>query len=53
MTVFIHLYAQAMPIVIEDVRNTYQKGDMYCVMGNDRSVTKFPIMHIFRVKEYC
>lgn len=58
MTVEIHLYSQSQPIVIQNVRNTYQKGDFYCVMlldgpqvGQHNGVQKFPLQHIFRVKE--
>lgn len=52
MIVTIHLYLQAQPIVLTDVRNTYQKGDLYCVMLNDgKTVHKFPVIHIFRAIE--
>ena len=59
MTVEVHLYAQSQPVIISNVRNTYQKGDLYCVMllngpevGRENGVYKFPIQHIFRIKEY-
>jgi hypothetical protein len=59
MTVEVHLYTQAQPMIIHNVRNTYQKGDLYCVMlldgpqvGQANGVYKFPLQHIFRVKEY-
>ena len=51
MTVNVHLYTQSQPVVLEDVVNAYQKGDMYCVLKDDGAVYKFPLMHIFRVKE--
>lgn len=52
MQVHVHLYSQSNPIVIEDVRNCYQKGDLYCVRLNDRkTVYKFPLQHIFRITE--
>jgi hypothetical protein len=52
MEVRVHLYTQSEPIVIANVRNTYQKGDLYCVMLNDdKTVYKFPLQHIFRITE--
>ena len=56
MTVEVHLYTQSEPVVILGVRNAYQKGDLYCVMQLEPSpgktiVYKFPLQHIFRVKE--
>jgi hypothetical protein len=47
----VHLLHQSQPIVFEAVRNTYQKGDFFCVLELDGTVSKFPIVHIFRVKE--
>lgn len=52
MNVEVHLYTQAIPVKIENVRNAYQKGDLYCVLLNDnKTAYKFPLQHIFRVKE--
>lgn len=52
MIVEVHLYTQSEPVVIIDVRNAYQKGDLYCAMLNDgKTVYKFPLLHIFRIKE--
>lgn len=52
MRVEVHLYTQSAPVVIEDAKNAYQKGDMYCVMYADgKTVDKFPLAHIFRVRE--
>ena len=52
MEVRVHLYTQSEPVVMTDVRNAYQKGDLYCVMTNDgKTVYKFPLQHIFRIKE--
>jgi len=57
MTIEVHLYTQSEPIRILDVRNAYQKGDLYCVMMNkfvstDTDIVyKFPLQHIFRIKE--
>lgn len=53
MNVEVHLLHQSSPVIIEDVKNTYQKGDLFCVMGGDNEVVyKFPLVHIFRIKEY-
>ena len=35
MEVRVHLYTQSEPVVMTDVRNAYQKGDLYRVMLND------------------
>ena len=54
MKIEVHLYTQSQPVVLEDVRNAYQKGDLYCVwVGNKEKyfVYKFPLIHIFRIKE--
>lgn len=48
----VHLYTQSLPAVHENVRNAYQKGSLYCIMQQDGVVVKYPIEHIFRVKEY-
>lgn len=50
MRVEIHLYTQSHPVTIEGALNAYTKGPMYCVL-TDGAVYKFPIRHIFRVKE--
>jgi hypothetical protein len=52
MKVSIHLYTQSLPVVEDNVKNAYQKGDFYCVMIKDtKTVHKFPMQHIFRVIE--
>lgn len=50
MTVTVHLSTQSQPVKICEVKNTYQKGDLYCVM-TDTQVFKFPLVHIFRITE--
>lgn len=50
-TVWVHLYSQSEPIVIDDVRNTYTKDGLYCVMAESGTVWKYPVQHIFRVRE--
>ena len=52
MKVEVHLKHQSQPIVCENVRNAYQKGDLYCVMYVTGMVDKFPIRDIFRAREY-
>lgn len=52
MKVEVHLKEQSQPVVIEDVRNTYQKGDLFCVMLNSRLVRKFPLADIFQITEH-
>lgn len=49
--VTVHLYSQSQPVIIDRVRNTYQKGDLYCIMQVTGQVTKFPLQHIFRIVE--
>lgn len=51
MKVEVHLYTQSQAVVIEDARNAYQKGDLYCILLPDGTAYKFPLMHIFRIKE--
>ncbi len=51
MNVTVHLYSQSQPVVIKDARNTYTKGPLYCVLLHDGTTYKFPVRHIFRIKE--
>ena len=51
MQVKVHLLHQSKPVVIDDVRNTYEKGSYFCVMTNDGDVQKFPTQHVFRIVE--
>lgn len=51
MRVEVHLYTQSEPCVIESARNAYTKGPLYCVWATDGPVYKFPLRHIFRIKE--
>lgn len=51
MTIEVHLYSQSQAVKLEKVHNTYQKGTLYCVMLEDGTVYKFPLEHIFRIKE--
>ena len=49
--VFVHLLSQSESMKFTDVLNTYQKGDMFCIMTKDNTVYKYPIAHIFCVTE--
>ena len=51
MIVHVHLQEQSEPVVIENVRNAYTKGPLYCVMTHDRVVHKWPLTNIFRITE--
>ena len=51
MKVEIHLLDQSKSIKKKKVKNTYQKGDLFCVLLNCGSVEKFPINRIFRITE--
>lgn len=51
MIIEVHLYTQAEPCRFEGVRNAYQKGDLYCVWTLLGPIYKFPMQHIFRIKE--
>jgi len=53
MKVKIHLKDQSKPIEFENVRNTYTKDGMFCVMiDNGNTVDKFPTLNIHRVTEF-
>ena len=51
MKVEIYLQKTSQRISFEDAKNTYQKGDMFCVYTKDDFVYKYPIESIFNVKE--
>ncbi len=58
MKVQIELKETSQPIILEDVLNTYQKGDLFCVYllagpeaFQEERVYKFPISNIWRIKE--
>lgn len=50
-SVSVHLLSQSQAMEFTNVVNTYQKGDMFCVMTEDNTVHKYPIAHIFCVTE--
>lgn len=47
----VHLDSQSQPVVITDVRSTYTKDGLYCIMRTNGVVDKFPLQHIFRIRE--
>jgi hypothetical protein len=50
--VIVHLFTQSEPMVFEGVVNTYQKGDLFCVLLEKEHATyKFPLVHVFRIIE--
>ncbi len=51
MIVQVHLYSQSRPTIIYNALNTYTKDGLYCVLANENTVYKFPVVHIFRVIE--
>lgn len=51
MKVTVHVYTQSQPVAITGVRNTYTKGPLYCALKYDGTVDKFPLEHIFRIRE--
>lgn len=51
MTVEIWCKEQSAPIIRENVKNAYTKGDLYCVMDEDGNVWKVPLANIFYIYE--
>ena len=52
MNVEVHLLHQSQPVVRENIRNTYTKDGLFCLMFMSGKVEKYPVQHIFRVVEY-
>ena len=51
MKVEIYLKETSQRIIFEDAKNTYTKGDFYCVYTKDNWVYKYPTANIFNVRE--
>ena len=52
MRVRIHLKETSQEIIHTEVENTYQKGDLFCIMLNKgQRYIKYPIQNIFRIIE--
>jgi len=52
MQVTIELLWQTQPLMFDKVRDTYQRGDMFCIHLLDDVIHKFPVQNIYRVTEY-
>lgn len=39
------------PIVIQNAKNAYTKGRLYCVYQDDGVVVKYPLCNIFKIEE--
>lgn len=52
LVVEVHLLHQSEPVVIDNARNAYVKAGLYCVLKADGTVDKFPIEHVFRIREH-
>lgn len=52
MKIEVHLLSQSQPMTYVKVKNAYTKDGMYCLLLEDGSYTKFPMVNIFRVKEF-
>lgn len=50
MTINIWLLETSQPIVHYNIKNSYTKGGLYCVLSGDL-VYKYPMMNIFRIAE--
>ena len=53
MRIEVHLLNQSQPIEYKDVQNAYTKDGMYCMLLEYSEVIKFPMVNIFRVKEFA
>lgn len=52
MKIEVHLLSQSQPMEYKDVQNAYTKDGMYCMLLEFGEVVKFPLVNIFRVKEF-
>lgn len=51
MQIVVHLLSQSQGVPHDNVVNTYVKAGLYCVLTSDGFVYKYPVEHLFRVKE--
>jgi len=51
MNIKIELKETSAPIIIDDAKNAYTKGLLYCVYRSDNTVVKIPLCNIFRIVE--
>jgi hypothetical protein len=47
----IWLMETSQPIIIENEKNAYTEGQMYCVLKDDETVVKYPLCNVFRAEE--
>ncbi|MFA6604201.1 MAG: hypothetical protein WCT10_05215 [Patescibacteria group bacterium] len=52
MQVEIQMFWQSQPLLLANVQDTFQQGDLYCVKLFDGAIQKFPLQHIYRIIEY-
>lgn len=52
MKIDVHMLSQSKPVTHTDVDNAYTKDGLYCIyyIGG---VLKYPMINIFRIKEYA
>ncbi len=51
MNVKVHLLSQSQPVEHYNVKNTYTKDGLYCLLIDKKEVVKYPLCNIFRIKE--
>lgn len=51
MKVIMRTQQASEPIVFDDILNAYTKDGLYCMRMRDGSVLKFPLVHIFTIRE--
>jgi hypothetical protein len=49
--VLVQMLATSQPIVYTGVKNTYTKGDLFCIHLDGDIVIKIPLCNIFRIQE--
>lgn len=58
MTVEVQVYSQSQAMIIRNVENSYTKDGLFCLrispgVGESHpTYYKFPVQHVFRIKEY-
>jgi len=51
MKVLVFLRETSQPVEYDNVINTYQKGDFFCIYFDKNKVHKYPVISIWRVEE--
>lgn len=52
MKIEVYLLNQSNPITYNEVVNVYVEEGMYCILEKDDIINKFPMVNIFRVREF-